>query len=290
MSFRKTLRKAFIGGDWYVCYKKKDSSSYILISNPPKKWIADPFIYEHDGKLLILGEFYSKSKELGEIYCGLIEGDRIVNHTLLIETKTHMSYPFIFNFNQKMYLMPENSQAGRLALYQIDLNTLEVSYLHDILINTDLVDCSILQLKDNIYVIGYSERKKQLASFLLDSNLYCHSDFFWFPEDHTSRPAGRAIIRNHMLLQPFQNNSKKYGESIIIKEVILDKGYINFLTKSEILATDITFSNFVKIPNKVHTINMTDNYVIFDVFFEKIDPFRWVKMLRRLAHKKRKIT
>ena len=60
MNIDKLYNKLFVGGKWYVGYRKvKDhNKSYTIVDTLPRTWIADPFLFEFNGKHYLFVEQY----------------------------------------------------------------------------------------------------------------------------------------------------------------------------------------------------------------------------------------
>ena len=90
-----------------------------------KKWrilrnnsfIADPLLFEYEGRDYVFAEKIDANKKGIIGYFILDELTSDINKTS-IEEKYHMSFPTIFKWNKKIYMIPETSQDKTICLYR----------------------------------------------------------------------------------------------------------------------------------------------------------------------------
>lgn len=280
---KNLFRKAFLGGFWAIAYKRKNDETFTLVPNQKSHWNADPFIVQRDNALYLFTEFYDTKKDIGRIAVSQLCNGEMLGIIELIKSDTHMSFPFVFEIEGNYYLIPENSQSKTVPLYKFINFPNKLCFVRNIFNNVNYVDCFIEINKGSYYLIGYDDDKKSLFSCLLSHDFLPLGEVHYYGKSLVSRPAG-AVINGK--IRPSQYNEKKYGESIVLNDFAIKNSIIVEERKELIEASKIRFSNSNKIPNKIHTINETKDYVVIDVFFEKVDLFRWFKMIRRKRHKK----
>ena len=87
--------------------------------NPPiGEFWADPFLFHYQDEIYVFFENYSYTNRRGKISCGRIENESLVDICDVLDLPYHLSYPFIFQENDKIYLMPETMQNKRLEIYR----------------------------------------------------------------------------------------------------------------------------------------------------------------------------
>lgn len=280
---KRILSKLFLGGYWIVAYRKKGEPFFNVIQNQKGFWNADPFPIEKNNCLYLLTELYDCKKDIGKIAYSKVDCTKFHSTKIVLETYTHMSYPSIFKYKNKTLLMPENSQDGNLNIYDVTESFLEPIFLKTILFSNDFVDCT-LELFDNVLLLfGYSTAKNCLFYYKLDEDFSIASNICYMKTSKKSRPAG-AFLDGH--IRPAQNCANKYGESIIFYDFNFDENFTGTETIVRTLESkDILLRDSKIKPKKIHTFNTTENYEVIDLYVEKIDLFRWLKMLKRRMHK-----
>lgn len=85
---------------------------------PKNEFWADPFIYYYDKDYYVFFENYNYKTKKGKISCGRVEGRNLVDIKDVLEMEYHLSHPYIFKEDDKIYLMPETQQNNRLEIYE----------------------------------------------------------------------------------------------------------------------------------------------------------------------------
>lgn len=263
--------------------RKFDPDITWLFANSYEKYYADPFIMiSGNGEFKILHEEFPYQTDYGVLSLVTLDKNfRPVDYKNLLDTKSHLSYPFYFTENNKTYIFPEAGQSGRLSCYEYDPVNETMSFLKDI-INLPLRDSTILK-KDNKYwifgTIGETATGYKLYIFCSDNLLGPYTAHRNNPVKdglNANRPAGNFIEVDGVIYRPTQNCKNFYGESITINKV-----------------TELTEGNFSEEPyldivinqkNKhnpgirtIHTINVVGNYIVVDGLKWTFSPYKQLK-------------
>lgn len=81
-------------------------------------WFADPFVFEHNNKLYIFYEAFDLVEKIGKLGYSVLEGEKFSDPQIVIVEKCHLSFPYIFVYNDDIYIMPESSGDYNLKLYR----------------------------------------------------------------------------------------------------------------------------------------------------------------------------
>jgi hypothetical protein len=241
-----------------------------LFAKSYDKYYADPFIIKSvDGTVKILHEEFPYATDYGILSVVTLDKDfKPVSYKTLLDTKSHISYPFYFTENNKTYIFPEAGQSGKLSCYEYDTVKETMSFVKD-LIDLPIRDSTILK-KDNKYwlfgTVGETETGYKLYVFYADSLLGPYTAHRNNPVKdglNGNRPAGNFIEVDGALYRPTQNCKNIYGESITIFKVTeLNEKNVN---------EQPYFDIFINKKNKhnpgirtIHTINAMDNIIVVD--------------------------
>lgn len=272
---------------WIIGIFRADIKDIIISKtfDPDIKWLpiksidtfyADPFLlFSKDEKLKILLEEFSFEKGYGKI--SLITLDKSfkqVNHKILLDTKNHISYPFIFTENSKTYIFPEAGRSGKLACYEYDPVNESIDFLQDI-VDLPLCDSSILKQNGKYWIFGtlsdieaVTERitDYKLCVFFSDSLLGPYVPHPCNPIKsglNGTRQAGNFIEVDGITYRPTQNCEKRYGESITINKVtelnennVTEEPYLNIYINRK------NRSNYGM--HTIHTLNVMNNLIVVD--------------------------
>ena len=273
-----------------VIRNKKISKQITWIPiNNKHQFFADPFIFKSEsGEYCILYEKLDYNKQYGNIsQFTLDKMNQVISKKVLLDTKSHLSYPFIFHENGNMYVFPEASKSGKLTGYEFNKNTKTLSYKGD-LIKEPLVDSTILKYKNKYWIFcgmdGVDSNKK----------LYIfYSENLWGPYTghkenpikepiNGCRPAGNFIEVDGKLYRPAQASEKYYGSSISIYKIIhlcenkfIEEHYMSIFPPKK------DYYNF-----GMHTINSVDNKIVVDGLARRFLPLTQARtFIKKLVKK-----
>jgi hypothetical protein len=113
----KTLR-------WGVAYQFVDDwKSAVLwrstvISNPPNRYLADPFVLYKNGSHVCFVEDFNYSTQKGHITAFKIAPDGHTELGCALKEDLHLSFPFVFEESSELYMCPETQAAREVRLYK----------------------------------------------------------------------------------------------------------------------------------------------------------------------------
>lgn len=200
---------------------------FCIINNTDDYWFADPILFSDNGKTWLFVEAFNKKAGKGEIgYFEIIDG-KAVNFKLVIETPTHMSYPFVFKHNEDYYMIPETGAARHIALYKANKFP-EEWVLDKILLEGDVYrDSTIISEGDGQFkVYSYKQEgtnrfnmRNTFTIFHLNMNDKTLSVLSSFEDkDKAHRPAGPCFSRNGKIIRVAQKCNRAYGEAMFVYE------------------------------------------------------------------------
>ncbi|MEH7495887.1 glucosamine inositolphosphorylceramide transferase family protein, partial [Neobacillus niacini] len=107
---------------WFLALKKINGKmeDYTLIKPPLDRFYADPFIIRKDDRTFIFFEEFIYSKGKGDI--SVIEIDQETNKIskpiTVLDKPYHLSYPFLYEWKDEIYMIPETSGNRTIELYK----------------------------------------------------------------------------------------------------------------------------------------------------------------------------
>lgn len=245
-------------------------------------WLADPFLFEKNGVVYLFYEAYDLIQRRGKIgYSILEEGKRSSAINIIIEEPHHLSFPFIFEKNGDVFIMPETCEANNIKLYKAT----DFPYKWEITrtIVKDIFTCDTIMADisiDKKYLLTSEMYRKNVpnnnyASCWVKNKLFpIDKDFGILGQglliaegDYGIRNAGNFVSYNNVIYRVGQNcRGRLYGRGLVFYEVKSFEPYI----ETEEFAIDCTdFSDHISRNSKneivgVHTYNNSDNYEIID--------------------------
>lgn len=272
MSFRRKIRKLFIGGKWHIAFRKANSSEpFTAFKTPRGVFCADPIAIQDDNKTYVFCEQFKMRSKKGCIGYFVFDNGMPINKGIIIEKPYHMSYPFVFFYGNNYYMIPETSENKTVELYVADSFPHKWRLKNTLLSGKDYVDTTVWVDKQVHFVTYYGDKGGYiLEEYCLDESLsdckLIHSTFFI---ENVGRGAGAIFEREGVLFRPSQNCKRAYGESIILNKLDFSRNRLTEAPVGELSIKDI----IVNIPNviAVHTYALVNKYEIIDVFEERID-------------------
>lgn len=187
-------------------------------------FVADPFMITKNGKYFIFFEVLNRKTNKFDIAYAESEDLAKWNYgKVVIEEKFNLSYPYVFEWNNSYYLIPESSQDFSVRLYKAKEFPAKWEYVTNLLSGYGYADPSIFRYKD-IWWLFVSTADNNVL------NLYFSNDLFdaWQPHPknpivkgnkHFSRPSGRVILYNDKLIRLTQDDDPRYGLQVFAFEI-----------------------------------------------------------------------
>lgn len=255
-------------GIWNVEYKNiKDGSWHKLIGDK-NYWYADPMLFNYRGNKYLFTEAFDLNRQIGEIAVSVYENGVFGIPKIIISNPYHMSYPCVFMYHGKIYMIPETSMNGTLELYCPKSDIQDKWELKTTLLTgIKLADTTACIVNDEIYLLAYVEDNKkhmyETKVFLLDieKNMIKEIESKKIDEN-IERPAGNVICDKGRYYRPLQYNAKVYGESIRMMEFFPQNKVWEGNIKDEIHCYD--FPEFVDKYERTHTFGCDGEITVLD--------------------------
>ena len=268
---------------WNIAFRKKCNGlfdkrhPFTIIKNGYKGWYADPFLFEYEKETYLFAEFFSYRLNRGLIVCSKYDNQRgdFTKFQEIINEDFHLSYPVVFEFNNKIYMLPEASESNALYLYESIAFPYEWKRLEPVMDGLKLVDTTPIIVGDKLYALSLRLRidNHELGDLVLlefNGKTFDISKQGILTDDMSiARPGGEVIREHDRFYRVSQNCEEDYGRNISISE--LSKDFI--IDYSEKIIKTITPDEInVKNSKKacgVHTYNRGKKIEVIDLKFYK---------------------
>ncbi len=256
------------------------------------RFIADPFLLKAgEGDYRILFEDYTFTKAYGHIAELKISPDLSLEKSKkILDTGSHLSYPFIFRENGKIYVLPEAAQSGRLTCYEYHPESSRLEPVK-VLLEQPALDSTIIKMSDRYWLfctlLGPGE-DRQLHIFSAGQLL---GDYLPHPQNPVrddlsgSRPAGALIAHNGTWYRPAQDSRYIYGGGMVI----------NKITRLDEQSFTEEFYMRIQPGNKsgkksgirgMHTLNFADDFLVTDGTRWRFAPIvKWKQLMMKFTTK-----
>jgi hypothetical protein len=231
----RSLRNLAFKERWYLAYKLGNShgipesfADFQYMIPPKDRFWADPFPIEKDGAYYIFMEEFLY--DLMKAHICVIEMDRDgawKPPVKVLEREYHLSYPFVFQWENRWYMIPETKKNNTIELYRCMRFPTEWVLDRVLIGNVQAVDAT-LHRQDDLWWLFCNIGGKDFSSN--DELHVFHAETPlgpWIPHKknpiksdvRSARPAGRLFRVNNQLYRPAQDCSIRMGGAISINKV-----------------------------------------------------------------------
>ena len=167
-------------------------------------FVADPFLIKEGKTWNLFFEVYNNDSKQGDLAVATSKNTWIWNYEkVIIDEPFHLSYPYVFKWEEEYYLIPESFEANSIRLYKAEQFPTKWSYVQTLVEGRDYVDNSI---------VYYNGRWWLFSSVTSNDKLYLHyADALTGPwkehpqspivrqDVHKARPSGRLLVYEEKL-------------------------------------------------------------------------------------------
>ena len=272
----KILNKNFLHNyKWNIAYKFTNEWQGVnltqtkIIPNPPNRYLADPFIIKKGDNHYCFVEDYNCKTNKGCISVYEIKNDSFKELGVVLEENFHLSYPFLFNHENELYMCPETHEANEIRLYKCIEFPLKWKFVKTLISNVSAVDTNIFFKNEKWWLmtnLSNSEIPDHASELHIFSSKNLLTDY-WKPHKKnpvifdplTARNGGlinELSIFYRVYQKPGFNN---YGESLGISK-IQELNEDNYTESNELKVSP----NFFEDLKGTHTYNFSDGLLVLD--------------------------
>jgi hypothetical protein len=195
------------------------------VTDVPARFLADPFMVRRDHAWYLFFEVLNKQSDKGEI--GLAISDNGFDWTyqqIVLAEPFHLSYPYIFEYDDEFYMVPETLQAEAVCLYKAEDFPRGWRRV-DKLIEGDCADPSIFHFDNRWWLFACSTPyehdtlKLYFADHLTGPWIEHPASPIVHGNKHNARPGGRVLVLNEKIIRFTQDCLPTYGVQLRAFEI-----------------------------------------------------------------------
>lgn len=244
------------------------------VEMPKGEYWADPFIYKFNNELYVFFENFSYEENKGKISCGKIINSKVEDVVDVLNLEYHLSFPFLFEEEGSLFMIPETNQNKRLEIYKC-LSFPKKWELYSTAFEGEIIaDSHVYKENGNLWLFL---NKAQNSIIPVDNELYIykidslklnkitpHSQNPVIIDSRVARNAGSIFEHNGICYRPSQANIEGiYGRNLNINEI--KKININ---EYEEKTSIIVKPNFLRNIRSVHHVTQSKNFFVIDAAFK----------------------
>jgi hypothetical protein len=230
----RLLKRLAVGGrTWGVAWRpvthrallRDRAGVFNRIRDDGRRYYADPFPFQWQDRTFLFVEEYVYATRRGCISVSEIREDGTVSTPQpVLEEPYHLSYPFIFEQDGQIWMIPESGAARGVYLYRAEAFPFSWKREACLVSDSESYDATLATHGGSFWLFS-CERNWRSSSW--DTVALFHSDRLhgeWRPhqgnpvllDSSLSRPAGEHFQWNQDQIRPVQDCSREYGGAVFL--------------------------------------------------------------------------
>lgn len=174
------------------------------VTDVPAKFVADPFLIQEDGTWHLFFEVYNQNTKQGDLAVATSANARKWRYQqIILDEPFHLSYPYVFKWQDEYYLIPESFEANSIRLYKAEEFPTKWTYVTTLVDNVERVDNSIVYFNDKWWLFAAPTSNDTLHLYFADDLLGPWQEHPQSPivegNTHIARPSGRVLVHEGRL-------------------------------------------------------------------------------------------
>lgn len=277
--FFKFIRKIFLKKDnWKIAFKKGKFNEFRLEQfktiNSEHGFVADPFLFKKDNINYIFAEEYSYKKKRGVITCFKLIENEVVSLGTVLEENFHLSFPYIFEYDNEILMCPETFEKKEIRLYKCLEFPKKWEFKKTLLKNISATDTLIFYKNDLWWMLTNADQNEidytsELSIFYskdgpLTNNWISHKLNPIYVDPLKARNGGIIHDNGNIYRVNQKIGFNQYGKTFGVNKIL-------FIDENSYV--EETFSNikpnFFYNIHGTHHMNNNEDYTVLDFFKRK---------------------
>jgi len=182
-------------------------------------FVSDPFLFHEKGKWYMFMEVFNKSRKCAEI--GMATSDDGLKwsyQSIVLRESFHLSYPYIFEHQQEIWMIPETGSDNSVRLYRAVDFPRRWKLEKKLLEGKSYADPSIFQHNELWWMfVSYNMSRDLILYFANDLlgpwQIHPRSPIV-YDQPQKARCAGRVVTIDGKLIRFAQDCEQEYGKSV----------------------------------------------------------------------------
>ncbi len=214
--------------------RRHPEGGWIDLPDDGRRFYADPFAIARDGAVTLFVEEFDYRRGKGVISAVRFEaGGPRGRPEPVLELETHLSYPFVFEADGQVWMIPESHASGTIDLYRA--TDFPRGWVHEAVLVDGVVASDATLLRHGGRWWLFATVRAGGGSYSDTLNLW-HAPHFrgpWTPhrcnpvliDVGSARAAGPVVARDGALIRPVQDCRGGYGAALGLARILrLDEG------------------------------------------------------------------
>ena len=272
------LGHALFFNQWWLAYRFRTSPDdpnnsfyrFKYLVPPKDKFWADPFPVKFGEKYFVFFEEYLYKDDKAHISVIELSKSGASEPVPVLKRDYHLSYPFIFEWKDRYYMIPETAANKTIEVYACGSFPNEWK-LETVLFESIAARDATLFEVDGLWwmfvAIADTYSSDELFLYYSENPFGPWKPHQWNPvksDVRNSRPAGRPFYWNRDLYRPAQDSSRGYGYGMRLNRVVR-------LTPNEFIEEEVSqvLPQWRKDLRGTHTLNICHDLTVIDCLIHR---------------------
>jgi hypothetical protein len=272
------LHYAFFFDQWTLAYRFRTSpsdqnNSFYRFKHlvPPKdRFWADPFPVKFEEKYFVFFEEYLYEQDKAHISVMELTNSGPTDPIPVLNRDYHLSYPFVFYWNDRYFMIPESAANKTVELYSCESFPTKWKLETVLFEGIAARDATVLEL-DGLWwmfvAIADTDSSDELHIYYSSAPTgpwQPHQQNPVKSDVRNSRPAGHVFYWNGDLCRPAQDSSQRYGYGMTINRIVR-------LTPTDFVEEEVSkvLPQWRKDLLGTHTLNMCEDLTVIDCLIRR---------------------
>jgi hypothetical protein len=197
------------------------------ISDVPTEFVADPFMIKAEQSWYMFFELLNQRTGRGEIAFATSEDALLWKYQQIVLAEPfHLSYPYVFEWMNEYYMIPETYQADAIRLYKASHFPTQWNFIGNIISGGLFIDSSIFRYQDKWWLFTETtpnNKSETLRLFFADELLGTWKEHPKSPiiagNPEIARPGGRVLVMDDKIIRFTQGCIPDYGTNVRAFEI-----------------------------------------------------------------------
>ena len=267
------------------------SSPFTCIRYSDKFWYADPLLFEKDGRSFLFVEAYDRDINRGCIATAeLGDNPEDFEPKTVISEDYHMSFPYVFSWGDKIFMIPETGDNWTVNLYRAEVFPYKWEKVQEFKTKSRVVDVIVQDISDDRVTLSgsYLSEENGLYTGFVKLRLERAGDTYSLSIDDDKvdynlrdRNAGGLFCTGDKVFHPTQESTETdYGVYINISG---EEGRSVKISPEDVIINGIGNARRIG----VHTYSLSDTVEAIDVRYLKFSAKTWPRRVKKLWKRSR---
>jgi hypothetical protein len=194
------------------------------VTDVSAKFVADPFLINENSIWYMFFEVYNRKSKHGDIAVAIShDGIKWKYEQIVLDEPFHLSYPYVFKWENDYYLIPESYETNSIRLYKAIDFPLRWSFVSTLAEGRDFLDPSIVHFNDKWWIfvsqIGNDTLRLYYAENLIGPWREHPKSPIVEGDKNIARPGGRVLVYEDRIFRYTQDDDPTYGNQIWAFEI-----------------------------------------------------------------------